>query len=124
MPAFVSMMLLFHGNGVEGFTTIFLINTIKSRQDLSKKIRNKDEQFTCPCCGSHDIRAEAFCTTLRWIYLRGLLCNPSASHSYAQPRNHSNCGYSVRKGRHPESDETGYLHGTSWTGFGGLLSDM
>ena len=50
-------------NGVEGFTTNFLINTIKSRQDITTKIRNEEELFVCSCCGSNDIRTKAFCKT-------------------------------------------------------------
>ncbi|XP_072021545.1 uncharacterized protein [Amphiura filiformis] len=47
--------------GVKGFITNFVINTLKDRQELAAKLQSKDARFVCSCCNATDTNAEAFC---------------------------------------------------------------
>ncbi|XP_072050086.1 uncharacterized protein [Amphiura filiformis] len=48
--------------GINGFITNFLINTLKDREELAAKLQSKDARFVCSYCNAIDTHAEAFCT--------------------------------------------------------------
>ncbi|XP_072021559.1 E3 ubiquitin-protein ligase TRIM71-like [Amphiura filiformis] len=47
--------------GVKGFITNFVINTLKDRQEMAEKLQSKDARFVCSCCKATETNAEAFC---------------------------------------------------------------
>ncbi|XP_072046443.1 E3 ubiquitin-protein ligase TRIM71-like [Amphiura filiformis] len=48
--------------GIKGFITNFVINTLKDRRELEEKLHAKDALVICSCCGATDNKAEAYCT--------------------------------------------------------------
>ncbi|XP_072045854.1 E3 ubiquitin-protein ligase TRIM71-like [Amphiura filiformis] len=47
--------------GIKGFITNFVINTLKDRQELVERLHAKDTRAPCSCCGATDSKAEAYC---------------------------------------------------------------
>ncbi|XP_072044813.1 uncharacterized protein [Amphiura filiformis] len=48
--------------GIKGFITNFVINTLKDRRELVERLHANDARAPCSCCGATDSKAEAYCT--------------------------------------------------------------
>ncbi|XP_072050640.1 uncharacterized protein [Amphiura filiformis] len=48
--------------GIKGFITNFVINTLKDRQEVLSRLQTKDARIPCSCCGATDNKAGAYCT--------------------------------------------------------------
>ncbi|XP_072045817.1 E3 ubiquitin-protein ligase TRIM71-like [Amphiura filiformis] len=48
--------------GIKGFITNFVINTLKDRREMEERLHAKDARAPCSSCGATDSKAEAYCT--------------------------------------------------------------